>query len=130
MSIRVAAINGNFEGEGPPFYKIVSYGRGDKGPVCKEGEEKPFLFGIGVDVEKIGPGKDFTSRVKEPETTGVRDFVQDAAVFLISEFAEYCLPVTCVQVVIAVSALHVAAPGQFDRAAKGGSLGHDLLVKL
>ena len=129
MNLRGSAINGNFDREGPPFCKIVSYGSVDKGPVGKESEEQPFLFGIGVDVEEIRSGKDFTSSVKEPETTGVRYFVQDTAVFLAGELAPLRLSVTCGKVVITMSTPHVATPGQFYRAAEGGSMSYDLLVK-
>jgi hypothetical protein len=129
MNLRGSAINGNFEGEGPPFYKIVSYGSVDKGPVGKEREEQSFLFGIGVDVEEIRSGKDFTSRVKEPETTGVRYFVQDTTVFLVSELTPLRLLMACREVVIAMSTLHVAAPGEFYRATDRRSMVHDLLVK-
>ena len=129
MNLRGSAINGNFDREGPPFCKIVSCGSVDKGPVGKESEEQPFLFGISVDVEEIRPGKDFTSRVKEPETTGVRYFVQDTAVFLVSELAPLRLSMACREVVIAMSTLHIAAPGEFYRATDGRSMSYDLLVK-
>jgi hypothetical protein len=130
MGLRGAAVNGNFDGERPPFRKIVSYSRVDKGSVGEEGKEQPFLFGIRVDVEEIRSGKDFTPRVKEPETTCVRDFVQDTAVFFVSELALLGFSVTCIQVVIAMGTLQVAASGQFDRAAERSSKGSDMLVKL
>jgi hypothetical protein len=73
------------------------------------------LFGIGVDIEEIFPHKYLTARVKKPKASSFRNFINDAAVFLIGEFFAACLLVANREVVVAVNTTQWTPPGHLNR---------------
>jgi hypothetical protein len=109
--------------------EVIRYGRRDECSVGKEGDEKPFLLGIGIDLEKIPAGKNFPPGVEKPQAARLRDFVNNLTVFLEGEFALKGLLFVQRKVVIAVNAGQVTARGQFNGSADGGPLRQNPPVK-
>ena len=88
VDLRGPTVDRNLDREGTPRCEGVGDRRGDEGPVSKEGDEQSLLFGISIDVEKIRPDKNFTTRVKKPETAGIGYFVENSTMFLESYNSE------------------------------------------
>ena len=67
----------------PQLYEMVCLGRTCKEVkitlyrINEEGDEKPYLLCIGIDLQKIPAGKNFPPRVEKPQTARLRDFVNN-----------------------------------------------------
>ena len=75
------AVQGDLDGEGAIFGKMIGNPRSDQRPVGEDGDEKAALLGLGVNIEEISPGEDLAAGVQNPETAKAGEFVKQAHVF-------------------------------------------------
>ena len=103
---------------------------GDQGPVGEQADEQPLLLGIGVNIQEVFPGKNFSSGVQEPQTPRLCDLIQETTVLLIGQLATAGFLVSHGQVVVAVGAFQRAASGHLDRSIHRDPVFEEPLVKL
>ena len=94
---------------------MIGHRRRDACAVRKQADEQSFLFGIGVYVQEVPPGEDFSASVKQPEATGVGDLIQNATMFLIAQLAQTSAGIIHWKAVIAMSAFQRTAMGDLNR---------------
>jgi hypothetical protein len=122
------SVQGNLDAKRPPLNQIVCYPRSEKNPIRKQGNEQTLLLGISVYVEEVSSGKDFPACVKKPEAARLDYLVQETTMLLIGEFLSLSLPIFQGKIVVAVNAIHGAAPGCFYNSAQGDPLSDSTLV--
>jgi len=116
------AVQRNLDGKGTKLGEIVGDLGGNEGAVGEQSDEQPFLFCIGVDVQKILAGKDLSAGEEKPETTGFGDLIQNTAVFLVAQLPGPGFPVPHGEIVVAVSAGQGTAEGHLDGPIQGNPL--------
>jgi len=112
----------NLDGKGTKPGQIVGDLGGNESPIGEQSDEQPFLFCIGVDVQKILAGKDLAAGEEKPETAGFGDLIQNPAVFLVTQLPGPGLRVPHREIVVAVGAGQGAAEGQLDGPIQGDPL--------
>jgi len=83
---------------------------------------------VRVNLFEIRPEKNLAAGEQQPDTAGFRGLIQDADQLIRAEFLGMGVKVRREQVVVAVPAAVVAAPGQFDRAGERHAPAADALL--
>ena len=113
---------------GTVFGKVIGDALVDHRAVRKEGDEESALLGLGVNLEKVFAGEDFAAGVEQPETAGVDEFVEKAAMLFEGEFLGAGGVVAHRQVVVAVKAVEGATAGDLNRHLERRALSLEALV--
>ena len=109
------AVQGDLDGEGAVFGKVIGNPRSDQGPIGEEGDKKAALFCLGINIEEILPGENFTAGIQNPEAAETGKFVEKADVFSESHFLPAGMEIVHGEIVVAVLALEWAAMSHLNR---------------
>src|SRR5579871_4558481 len=82
-----APIQGDLNRERRPFGQVIRNLLSDDGSVCEKGDQESLPLRVGVDLQKVLAREDFATGVKQPEAAHLDQFIEDAEMFFLAQFA-------------------------------------------
>src|SRR5947209_18212002 len=109
-----ASIQRDLDGKRRPLGEVVGNLLSDNRAIREERNKESLLLCVGVDLQKILASKDFTARVENPETTHLRQLIEQVKMFFLRQLAPPGIQVSHWKIVVAVQALQRTAAGHFN----------------